>query len=45
MRWDPRSRRRHRRRNFQKDQSQKEICRNAWTTGLAPSREASPGAL
>jgi len=45
MRWDLRSRRRHRSRNIWKDQSRKGIYGSARTTGLAPSREASPGAF
>jgi len=45
MRWDPRSRRRPRSRNFRKDQSRKKTYRSARTIGLALSREASPGAF
>jgi len=45
MRWDPRSRRRPRSRNFWEDQSRKESYRSAQTTSLARLRKASPGAF
>jgi hypothetical protein len=45
MRWDPRSRRRPRSRNFREDSSWKEICKSARTTSLARLRKTSPEAF
>ena len=44
-RWDPRSRKRPRSRNFWEDQSPEKSCRSAQITSRARLRKASPGAF